>query len=32
MGNETLVMRLVAVEPGGERVLGEYTLNHSAHR
>ena len=25
-------VRLVAVEPGGERVLGEYTFNHSPHR
>ena len=26
------VVRLVAVEEGGERLLGEYTFNHSAYR
>ena len=26
------VMRLVAVEPGGERLVGEYTFNHTPHR
>jgi hypothetical protein len=26
------VVRLVAVGPGGDRVLGEYTFNHSPHR
>jgi len=29
MGVATLRVRLVAVEAGGERVLGEYTFNHS---
>ena len=26
-----LVMRLLAVDPGGERVLGDYTFNHTPH-
>lgn len=29
MGKDTLVVQLVAVERGGERVVGEYTFNHS---
>jgi hypothetical protein len=31
MPAHTQVVRLVAVEPGGDRVLGEYTFNHSPH-
>ena len=26
------VMRLIAIEAGGERLLGEYTFNHTPHR
>ena len=32
MPAQTEVMRLVAVEAGGERVIGEYTFNHTPHR
>lgn len=31
LGVSTMRVRLVAVEAGGERVLGEYTFNHTPH-